>query len=840
MSGRTTAGASARSILVPAGIRAVVPVMLLVWTFLGGSFVGGAAAADEPAFPGAAPLDRAQAVLFDPGTRGEDLEVLLGRPEAGVRRTVSGRAEEARGLLARAEALLGAHLRQLESRPDFATDIELQERWRDLERIQLERRLPLLRGLALVLEASADPPGPATDRSWDEAARVLEPLIDRLDGRPRALAVAHLVLARAGLARSGIGTAPGDGPPGAGGDLGDERLAIALRTAIEVTEGPDRFLLEAAAARLLVARGRLDRAAGAIGSLVRRPDFNTSPFHRLLLADLELERRLAVAPDDEPGTVGSIAHAILSELLAEPWTGRIRGLESAVRQRLDRSYGPAVAAERLPTLALLGRADRLAAEQRAGEAAALLEDAVANRDGVDRVDLSMALAGHLVRLGRESEALDLLLPIIEDPDFPGSGGPILERARSLARNEVERAPAGPARRAAIDRAMRVLERACELGAAGRIDGPGAPWPEHLARFLLSTSPADGPIDDDAFARAVRWLKMLPGEPATDREADRGTDRGAERWILELQWRRMRAETEPPRRRLLAEDVLALVDAAGGVPAPGTPVGPDDGRRRLAYAEAHLALDHRSRAMERAEAVDAAGIDGPDLAALIRLDLALGRPDLAARHARAALARDPGSAAAALAGPMIEIAAAELDREARGEFEPPGETATVLLVPVLEAMGAAEGGSALARARAEALRLAGRSEAAAAAFQTLLAGAPDRADLLLGRAESLWGIGTEAALTEAMAIYNRLEAGTRPAVSGGGGGDGTGDGGGDREDLARIFWVSSLRRLQVLERVDRHTERIAPTIRRLRLVDPGLGGPALRPAFLRLERAFGDG
>ena len=50
---------------------------------------------------------------------------------------------------------------------------------------------------------------------------------------------------------------------------------------------------------------------------------------------------------------------------------------------------------------------------------------------------------------------------------------------------------------------------------------------------------------------------------------------------------------------------------------------------------------------------------------------------------------------------------------------------------------------------------------------------------------------------------------------------------------RRWWIAQLRMLQILDRMDRNTERIAPRIRQLQQQDPELGGADTRRSFERL-------
>jgi hypothetical protein len=90
---------------------------------------------------------------------------------------------------------------------------------------------------------------------------------------------------------------------------------------------------------------------------------------------------------------------------------------------------------------------------------------------------------------------------------------------------------------------------------------------------------------------------------------------------------------------------------------------------------------------------------------------------------------------------------------------------------------------------------------------------DRADLLLALAEALWGIGGEPSLAEAFGLYDRV-ARTVPEGS-------------------ASWWLCQVRRLQILDRVGRSRESIAPRVARLKALDAGLGGPSFSATLLEL-------
>lgn len=121
---------------------------------------------------------------------------------------------------------------------------------------------------------------------------------------------------------------------------------------------------------------------------------------------------------------------------------------------------------------------------------------------------------------------------------------------------------------------------------------------------------------------------------------------------------------------------------------------------------------------------------------------------------------------------------------------------------------------LTRLIAEARLAAGEARQALRGFDDVLREQPDALEALLGRAEALFTLNEEEGLAEAMTIYKRIASGRAAAAD-------------------EAFWLSELRMLQVLDRVERRSEQIRPRIDQLRARDPALGGERFRREFERL-------
>lgn len=111
--------------------------------------------------------------------------------------------------------------------------------------------------------------------------------------------------------------------------------------------------------------------------------------------------------------------------------------------------------------------------------------------------------------------------------------------------------------------------------------------------------------------------------------------------------------------------------------------------------------------------------------------------------------------------------------------------------------------------------------ALARFNALLAEQPNAAEALIGKGEALFGLGrssgTESVLAEALTLFKRIAAASRPAD--------------------RTYWLAELRMLQILDSSGRGAEQIAPRIAALRATHPSLGGPEFADGFAALDAKY---
>jgi hypothetical protein len=336
-------------------------------------------------------------------------------------------------------------------------------------------------------------------------------------------------------------------------------------------------------------------------------------------------------------------------------------------------------------------------------------------------------------------------------------------------------PAEPSSRHAIDAAV----------AAARGTGDAA-----LLARVLATAVARFPDHPDHGAWRVEQsaVALAPDAPAAVRDA-------------------------PSRRAAMALDGLDRADR-NGVADPAM-------RADLAIAAAD-ALNEELRgdaAIEALARIAPAGRDAPlpDALRLRVLEERIRALVIATRAVdgdgavKAALARDPGEAADAAARVLRRMAAADLGTVAASgkDAERASRVGRLADATLRMAPPTPERDEVLARA----FVTAGMPSEALDCARRAVAARGDRADLLVALAEALWGNGGEPALAEAFVLYDRV---ARSVPEG-----------------SATWWLCQVRRLQVLDRVGRSGDAIAPRVARLRALDEALGGPTFSATLLEL-------
>jgi hypothetical protein len=283
--------------------------------------------------------------------------------------------------------------------------------------------------------------------------------------------------------------------------------------------------------------------------------------------------------------------------------------------------------------------------------------------------------------------------------------------------------------------------------------------------------------------------------------------------------------ESPRWLDRAEQLLQRLGPWPALPPSGSDPRPHQqagARVALARGRLHLIADRPAAAIvEIATLRESFPLDPAGEFEAIRIRLSaldrLGREEEAAAELQA-IAADGAD------GPLRQLLEARLAEsielaagaERRGDSERSrrlGRESVGPLASTLRRALGSEPGAAAASVLlmiAEGIRRGGDPVEALVLAESLPPHARDSREGIRLRAECRFARGRLEDLAEAMPLYRRLAAGSPPHSD--------------------AWWLAELRILEILDRVGRDTDRIAPRIARLRAIDPDLGGEGHRRAF----------
>lgn len=430
------------------------------------------------------------------------------------------------------------------------------------------------------------------------------------------------------------------------------------------------------------------------------------------------------------------------------------------------------------------------AARRAGTRQEALDRIARNAEGMDDAVVRVARALVEARTaGTRAHAADALRAALASPGLDAQVRTVamleLGRTELLLGRPVEGAlallefaqanPAEPVSRHAIDAAVAAARGTGDAALLARVLATAtARFPDHpdhgawrVEQSALSLSPDDPNVGRESAAR--RWARAIEALDRADRAAVVDQAMRADLAI---------AAAEAGNEMLRPEDALAVLQRVER--AYGDPSVPAGLRERL-LEERIAALSNIGRSIEGDRIIRAAIGANAAIAA-----------DAGARMLRRIIPADLGTLAATPPDARTRDRAMRLaDFVAR--TAPPEADRDEIVV--------------------RALLVAELYDAALPVARRVAAAHGDRIDALLAVAESLWGVGSEAGLAEAMPLYSRIAQGAVPQ--------------------SPAWWLAELRRLQILDRVNRSTEVIPTKVLRLRSMDPALGGRALASKFLEL-------
>lgn len=705
-------------------------------------------------------------------------------------------SQEAEALLERASE---AELARVPEEP-----AERRRRQRLLE--EARSRVPLLRGLSAARAAELLPQHPDAPQ-WRLLAA------DRLSAAatPENPDLAEIATLQLAIARLGLG----QHEPA-------ERSLEAL--AADASASPrHRFEAEAGLVLSLAMREELPAARRLLEERRRRQRaFEGGVPFLALWADLE-HRLLRWGLAGREPEVGSAAWV---ELLA-PW---IDLAEQAPPARRAAATAAAIARmreflenSRLATAATLGA---LPARPPTLIVAAAAEAILRREAGPDRDDALAAAAKALESAAANRESGEELRAL---------------SLRTLARVELARGRSGAAIRALLDSARSApdgtdaaasLEAAVAIAsAAARREGE----PPDLSRETLRGAIAIGPGHPrrDAWRLELAAVESQAGEfTAADRllgEIPAASDLATQAAVAALENAVRAAEGAPPEEspRWLdrAEQLLQRLGPWPALPPSGSdPRSHQQAGARVALARGrlHLLADRPAAAIvEIATLRESFALDPAGEFEAVRIRLSaldrLGRAEEAAAELQAIATQGAD-------GPLRQLLEARLaesielaaSAERRGDSERSrllGKGSVGPLASTLRrAIGSEHRGASATTMMliAEGIRRGGDPAEALALAESLPPHARDSREGIRLRAECRFARGRLEDLAEAMPLYRRLAAGSPPHSD--------------------AWWLAELRTLEILDRVGRDTDRIAPRIARLRAIDPDLGGEGHRRAF----------
>ena len=439
----------------------------------------------------------------------------------------------------------------------------------------------------------------------------------------------------------------------------------------------------------------------------------------------------------------------------------------------------------------------------------------ARRDLLERVS-SSAPAGSAARFlalrslarleiaeGRWNEAVAALEALaIEEPGDPGANAAIaaaVDLASSLSAQLPDDEAAAALARSTLANAMRAfplhpdrdrwrLQRATHELQDGRFED---------AMTTLATVPADRPAALEARVQSLETATRA-AEAAEGRDVARWIDR-AEQWLRQLEpWR-----PTPP------DEADAQTYRELGA------------RVALARARLHLLADRPAAALVEVATVRESGpLTREQMIEGVRIRLAafdrLGRPEDAAEELRRLSASGDTESGSLLESRLETALAAARRAEADGDVDRAERIGRESAAPLADALLAwleARSGPPPARKIllcVEGLRRGGRPTAALDTIGRVEPRYANVREFVLERAECLYAVARLEDLTEAIALYRRIAAGSTEG--------------------SPAWWLAELRQLQILRRVGRELDRIGPRIGRLRATDPELGGEGLRREF----------
>lgn len=731
------------------------------------------------------------------------LTSLFGLPSPAQRTQARRVAHQVNELMTEAELDIQRVILEIESTPDYGDSIKSQMRRRRLSDEERDRRIPFFRGIGAFLHAELNES--LADRKQELyalAAELLIPLAEQLEGSTIRIAQLYGAMAQTRL-----------------GDLVSADIILAKIAADSSANASTRFAAEMAMVINHVIRE--DNSAGLTALDQLQPQYASADdlFFRILIADQQflLRRELArEAPLAQQQQRLAEAFASYTDLLDRGLAAPHKTVRAIVFARLTLAASDDVPLERLPAIVTVARAQHLAGDQQTrSQGIELFEQVLTRADLTDagHAAAEFGLARALLADEQRLLAIRKFVQLAREHATQRESERAIELAVTVAAELHQRSPTDVEVRGALGEALTLLfQRFANLPSIDQ-------WRYTAGRLALTEQRFDWALDHfGAVAPDARqWLDAqymrIVALRTWVRDPTRVSDRSERAHQLMEEIQRVRpmldrgatATTDESRARTLRYYAISL---------------------RVFEAEAWLALnDPQQAAVILAGIEDNPAVDGPLLAQalLTRIDAyyAAGRSGEIPRELDRLLEVSPDEAGAVLAAMIIARRPRVTELLALSRFEEAAEQARRELLPLAQVIdrwlvSRGNGNSATVRLQAaDGYRLSLRYADALRLYDELLTKRPNAQEGLFGQAECLFHLpGNRDA--EAMIIYRRIASA---------GQDG------------QYYWPAQLRMLQILDRIGRNTDRIAPRIRRLRQQDSQFGGERYRRGFETLLNKY---
>lgn len=732
---------------------------------------------------------------------------LFGYPSKQQKDRANSVAAQMNELMAEAEIDIEDAILELESQPDYVNDFAAQMKKRRLVDEERDQRIPFLRGIGAFLDAELNVEDNGKKRELFElAAELLIDLAEILDGQAKH--TAHLYGAMA-LSR-----------------IGEHYTANSLFKNIISQSKDSRIVLSAllASTQSLVIKDGSQAGLDALTTLSERPFAVKDIFLQILIADQKflIKRKLAMQSGSQKK----------DELMKEAFRSYTQLLNRDLR--VDRDTVQAVIFSRLtlaasddntpldqlPALVSIARAKHLASkDDTRSQGIELFENTLARSDipKSERAIAIFGLASAQYTNGQAEQAVKTFTLLAKEHATDRNAQRSIEIAAGIATDLFRQSPNDEQSRALLHETLDLLlSRYPNLP---NIDQ----WRYTSGQLAL--------VEEDYDVALELFGKITP-------DASQWTDAQFMKIKVLRSWAKRQERTVDKKDRYQQLLIVLPQVREKLIKSASTSNDKDKSqvlnrnilRLRIFEAEALLATnDPQEAAMVLTRIENEAAIDSTMLGEvlLIRIDAyyADGRSEDVPSELDSLIKLAPLEAGNILSNMLQarklsvqELLEISLDEQA-------AEKATLELLPIARAIDrwlAGEGISlendALNAPRlcaADGLRLSLKYSDALRLYDDLILSRPDAVEALFGQAECWINLG-ESHLANAMRTYRRITAA---------GEDG------------KYYWPSQLRMLQILDRIGRNTEKIAPRIRRLRKQDSTLGSERWRRGFEILQNKY---